>query len=730
MMNFNQTKIKHKYWKLESLDEELLSQIFNSQFVGEWGCEFEKGDLVLFTPPSLRLDLQPSEEINKDIQNKNLYSITLNDLSFMPLYTQKPLKLFEKLSSKDVYAQFIFKQMSRKQRLTLADQYEDYLKGNDAPSHNKFMRKAQNKVLNLLDKVINAREPKERLTEAEDKILGQCFQFEIRIATKHNIQFIEAILSEMDYLNTLTIQQIDNKDTVISEIENKQLNSLIPQFLSTHEVQSLLLSEKIIRDEIEDDKETSNESTTTNTLEPSSLIHLLPIEEKKPREIDEEMVHSLPSALKTAKVIKDHKIKIEDVELGATVQRITFTIPKGMVFTDIKGRFTDIKAALGADLSIIQGHEPNTVTFLIPCKIRDIIYLKEILENPEFIKFSEENPLPFICGIDMFNNPVFKCLTKAPHLLVAGATNSGKSVFMNALLITLILLKSPNELKIYLIDPKMVEFSQYKGISHVDDVVLDMEEAVVTLSELVDEMEDRYKIFSKSKGNVKNIQTFNEKSKHKMPYIICAIDEYNDLKIQYPQVEQLIERLGQKARAAGIHLIIATQRPDKDVMSGVIKSNIPSRISFSLSSNNEYKTVFGKGIPYGNLLGFGDGVVSYVGQTEEYIRFQAPIITLDSKKEDKFYEELKKVLKGEIIKQEKQEIVIEEDPMDKLKRLIADTGETRTTELQKEMGIAIGKVSDMLKQLTEEGWFEMEGNRRKLILDEDQLNKYKTTTIH
>src|SRR5690606_38542100 len=153
---------------------------------------------------------------------------------------------------------------------------------------------------------------------------------------------------------------------------------------------------------------------------------------------------------------------------------------------DIKGRYEDLKSTLGHEsLSIVQGREPNTVTFLIPCSQRDIIYLKELIEDEKFINFAKEHALPFICGIDMYNEPLYKDLTEAPHLMVTGATNSGKSIFVNALLIALIMLKSPKELRLYLIDPKQVEFGLYEGLAHVEKVITDMAEAEKLLEQLV-----------------------------------------------------------------------------------------------------------------------------------------------------------------------------------------------------------------------------------------------------
>lgn len=701
-------KTNYKAWQIDKIDDELLTKIFNSKLNDVWGVEYNGRDLCLITPPYICIQEAANNYAFENLPQTS-YSIRLAFPTFLPLLHDQTIQLFSKLQGKPIFIQFLFKKANQNQMLNILEQYEDYLNGLESPSYNKWIRKGQKKIISFLERFTEIVQ-RERILEAEEKILSRCYFFNIRLLTDENISTIQAIFNELSYYNEFIIEKETNLHQLVI---NRTFDNAYRQILSEHEIKTLLC------DEISEPVEQKTEVIETVSI-PQSAIHLLPIGQKTERQLDEELIYEIPKALQKAKVIKDHKIEIIDTELGATVQRITFKIPKGLVYSDIRKRYEDIKAALATDLSIIQGNEPNTVTFLIPCKQRDIIYLKEIIQHPEFIKFAEENPLPFLCGVDMYNKLTFKCLTKAPHLLVAGATNSGKSVFLNTLLVTFILLRSPKELKMYLIDPKQVEFTQYEGIAHVEKVVTDMAEAVNTLNSLVNEMEARYELMSKAK--VKNIAGYNKQHKNKLSYIVCAIDEYNDLKTQYPEVEELIERLGQKARASGIHLIICTQRPDKEVMSGVIKTNLPSRISFRLDNSNEYKTVFGTGIPY-QLLGFGDGVVKYIGQTEEFIRFQAPVITLDENEEMKFYENLKKYLKGEFVP---HETVIEEPPICRLKRIIADTKETRVKELQQYMRIRTAEVSDLMKQLVEEGWLEKEGRGYKIIANEEELSKWET----
>lgn len=738
--------------KVEHLNMDFCELLLASNLLGEgvYSIETLSGsestENFLITPSFFREDI--GEECYKDFRylknsanDLNCYSIVLSKPSFLPIYTDNITSLLQNLTllpsgDTEMFVQLLFSKRTDHWKNGMIDQYAAYLDGNDFPSNNRVGRSIQRSFLKILDKASGINPKREEIHEISQKILDEGYRFELRVVihTENSIVFeseLKDILSEYDFFNEMLLIKEKNKKQFLEDyIDRKFTNTSIHQMLSEKELISLITDEKITTETNHPNTivelQENIKSDVLNTGNPLSNVDLLPIGIKKERKIDNELVSDLPSALKKARAIKESKIDILDVELGATVQRITFKIPKNHVYSDIKNRYEDISSALGTDISIIQGNKPDTVTLLIPCSDREVIYLRELLTNEEFLKFAEENPLPFVCGVGMHNELVMKCLTKAPHLLVVGSTNSGKSVFLNALLITLMLLKSPSELRFFLIDPKKVELGQYEGMTHVENVIKDMNKAIGVLDGLIVEMEKRYDQLAKI--GVKNIAAYNRQSKSKMPYIICAIDEYNDLKMQHPKVEERIERLGQKARASGIHLIIATQTPNKDVISNTIKTNLPSRISFKLDNHNEYKTVFGTGIPYRNLLGFGDGVVKYVAQTEEFIRFQAPVITLDEKEEEKTFEDIKKVYKGENIKRVELAEIAEEDDLTKLKRIIAETGESRFAELRKELGKGSNRVKELMDQLVSEKWLEEPESKAKgyrLIADEKMLDQWK-----
>jgi S-DNA-T family DNA segregation ATPase FtsK/SpoIIIE len=269
----------------------------------------------------------------------------------------------------------------------------------------------------------------------------------------------------------------------------------------------------------------------------------------------------------------------------------------------------DLAMALKAKTIRIQAPVPgkDVVGIEVPNEAIDTIYLKEILESDIFINAS--SPLTIALGKDIVGNPFITDLKKLPHLLIAGTTGSGKSVGINSMLLSLLYRNSPDTLKLLMIDPKMLEFSIYNDIPHLlTPVITKAKQAIIALSNMVTEMERRYQIMSQSK--TKNIENYNEKAKKlgidPFPYIVIIIDELADLMMTSgKEVEFYIARLAQMARASGIHLIVATQRPSVDVVTGLIKANLPSRISYKVGSKIDSKVIL-DAMGADSLLGRGD----------------------------------------------------------------------------------------------------------------------------
>ncbi|MDR0666786.1 MAG: DNA translocase FtsK [Campylobacteraceae bacterium] len=286
----------------------------------------------------------------------------------------------------------------------------------------------------------------------------------------------------------------------------------------------------------------------------------------------------------------------------------------------------DLAMALMAQTIRLQAPIPgkDVIGIEIPNKHIETIYLKEVLESDIFKKSS--SLLTIALGKDIVGNPFVTDLKKLPHLLIAGTTGSGKSVGINAMLISLLYKNSPDTLRLMMIDPKMLEFSIYNDIPHLlTPVITNSKQAIIALSNMVAEMERRYKIMSHSK--TKNIESYNEKIKiegsETMPYIVVIIDELADLMMTSGKdVEVYIARLAQMSRAAGIHLIVATQRPSVDVVTGIIKANLPSRISYKVGQRIDSKVILDtQGAE--SLLGRGDMLFTPPG-TSGVIRLHAP----------------------------------------------------------------------------------------------------------
>ncbi len=247
----------------------------------------------------------------------------------------------------------------------------------------------------------------------------------------------------------------------------------------------------------------------------------------------------------------------------------------------------------------------SVVGIEVPNSSPNEVTLRSIMDTRAWKEFADDNPLPVPLGLGSGGESVMTDLSKMPHTLVAGSTGSGKSVCMNSIITGLIMSKTPNDLRIVMIDPKRVELTPYEGIPHLyTPVVVEAEQAVLVLKSLVKEMMERFKILENF--GVKNISTFNKKSDHKMPYLVILVDELADLMLSASgEVERLLVRLAQLGRATGVHLVVATQRPSVDVVTGLIKANFPSRISFAVMSQIDSRTILDS-VGADKLLGKGD----------------------------------------------------------------------------------------------------------------------------
>ncbi|WP_440931597.1 DNA translocase FtsK [Candidatus Pelagibacter sp.] len=315
--------------------------------------------------------------------------------------------------------------------------------------------------------------------------------------------------------------------------------------------------------------------------------------------------------------------KIKKTSQGPVVTLNEFEPAAGVKVSKIINLSDDIArntSSESARISTIPGS--STIGIELPNPGRENVYLSEILDNSDFKK--KEIKLPIALGKSISGTPLIGDLSTMPHLLIAGTTGSGKSVCINTIILSLLYRHSPDKCKFILIDPKMLELSTYEGLPHLlCPVITEAKKAASVLGWVVKEMESRYRLMTKE--NVRNIDGYNSKHKLPMPYIVVVVDEMSDLMlVAGKEIENYIQKLSQMARAAGIHIIMATQRPSVDVITGTIKANFPTRISFQVTSKIDSRTILGEQGAE-QLLGKGD--MLYMSSANRIIRIHAPFVS-------------------------------------------------------------------------------------------------------
>ncbi|MBD1168477.1 DNA translocase FtsK [Pelagibacterales bacterium SAG-MED06] len=352
-------------------------------------------------------------------------------------------------------------------------------------------------------------------------------------------------------------------------------------------------------------------------------LELLKISSKKERENFEKNETHDPDFLE--KILMDFGVSgnIKKVSHGPVVTLNEFEPAAGVKVSKIINLSDDIArntSSESARIATIPGS--NTVGIELPNNIRENVYLSEILANADFKK--KDIKLPIALGKNISGKPVVGDLTSMPHLLIAGTTGSGKSVCINTIILSLLYRHTPDKCKFILIDPKMLELSTYEGIPHLlCPVITEAKKAASVLGWVVKEMESRYRLMTKE--GVRNIDGYNAKHKLPMPYIVVVVDEMSDLMlVAGKEIENYIQKLSQMARAAGIHIIMATQRPSVDVITGTIKANFPTRISFQVTSKIDSRTILGEQGAE-QLLGKGD--MLYMSSANRIVRIHAPFVS-------------------------------------------------------------------------------------------------------
>ena len=352
-------------------------------------------------------------------------------------------------------------------------------------------------------------------------------------------------------------------------------------------------------------------------------LDLLKMPSKKERENSGKNESSDPKFLE--KILLDFGVKgeIQKVSHGPVVTLNEFEPAPGVKVSKIINLSDDIArntSSESARISTIPGS--NTIGIELPNNSRENVYLSEILSSQDFKK--KEIKLPIALGKNISGKPIVGDLSSMPHLLIAGTTGSGKSVCINTIILSILYRHTPDKCKFILIDPKMLELSTYEGIPHLlCPVITEAKKAASVLGWVVKEMESRYRLMTKE--GVRNIDGYNTKHSLPMPYIVVVVDEMSDLMlVAGKEIENYIQKLSQMARAAGIHIIMATQRPSVDVITGTIKANFPTRISFQVTSKIDSRTILGEQGAE-QLLGKGD--MLYMSSANKIIRIHAPFVS-------------------------------------------------------------------------------------------------------
>lgn len=427
---------------------------------------------------------------------------------------------------------------------------------------------------------------------------------------------------------------------------------------------------------------------------------------------------------------------VSHINVGPTITCYELSPAPGIKLSRIVSLSDNISLSLASSDIRIEAPIPGkaAVGIEVPNKTKDMVLFKELIQSKEFSEAKSD--IPLLLGKDITGNVVISTIDKMPHLLIAGATGSGKSVCINTIIMGLLYKSSPEDLKMLLIDPKVVELSVYNGIPHLlIPVVTDAKKSAFALNWAVGEMERRYKLFAKS--NVRDIQSYNEKHAldgEKLPKILIIIDELADLMMVAAQeIEDYIARLAQMARAAGMYLIVATQRPSVDVITGTIKANIPSRVSFAVSSQVDSRTILDMAGAE-KLLGQGD-MLFYPSSYSKPVRLQGAFISnnevervvnyLQEQNMSNYDEDIM-----DVVQNAKQVSFDEADELlpDAIKLVVAE-GVASISLLQRKLKIGYARAARLIDDMEERGVVGgYEGSKpRKVLITETELEDWEST---
>lgn len=562
---------------------------------------------------------------------------------------------------------------------------------------------------------------------------------------------IEVIVPESNNEKDEFIKGINNKIQILDFMRNSELQDANPLQDFNLETDDVRGNEKVVESEVSTSKRQNKnlshedkdvvskeiEQCLNESVEEVKKDYLFPTMDllninSKLKLKNEDKKDLIESANKLEETLSNFGVeaKVVQVTKGPSVTRFELQPSPGVKVSKIVNLQDDIALGLAANGVRMEAPIPGkaAIGIEVPNKKQSPVFLREVLDSKEFTNTSKN--LAFALGKDITGKCIVGDLSKMPHILIAGATGSGKSVCINSLIISLLYKYSPDDVKLLMVDPKVVELSVYNGIPHLlIPVVTDPKKAAGALNWAVNEMNKRYNLFSQMK--VKNIESYNKlldkgEIQEKMPYIVVIVDELADLMMACPNdVEDYICRLAQMARAAGMHLIIATQRPSVDVITGVIKANIPSRVSFAVSSGTDSRTILDQ-VGAEKLLGRGDMLYYPIGENKP-VRVQGAFISeeevenvvefiKDSEEDVDYSEDIINHINSEAtteaaLSNECDELL--EDAM----KLVVEYQQASTSFIQRKLRVGFNRASRIMDELEEHGIIsEKDGSRPRQVL--------------
>ncbi len=465
--------------------------------------------------------------------------------------------------------------------------------------------------------------------------------------------------------------------------------------------------EKVKKPPIQEDLFSNNKLILDDIKIKLPLIDFL----KKPEKISNKKEDIKIDAEGLEKILLDFGVegKIKKISHGPVVSLNEFEPAAGVKVSKIINLAEDIARNTSSESARIATiPRSNTVGIELPKISRENVFLREIISDKNFKK--KEIKLPIALGKSISGEPITSDLSSMPHLLIAGTTGSGKSVCINTIILSLIYRHTPDICKFILIDPKMLELSTYEGIPHLlCPVITEAKKAASVLGWVVKEMESRYRLMTKV--GVRNIDGYNEKHKVKMPYIVVIVDEMSDLMlVAGKEIENYIQKLSQMARAAGIHIIMATQRPSVDVITGTIKANFPTRISFQVTSKIDSRTILGEQGAE-QLLGKGD--MLYMSSANRIARIHAPYVSeveidkvnnfLRNQAEPDYVDEILNFADEKEINEKNKDNSETDELYDEALEIVKSERKASTSFLQRKLQIGYNRAARIIDQMEANG---------------------------